>query len=151
MPNTTILKRCNTTSIEAMLLKTQLRWCGHVIRMPDSRIPKQLLYGQLQHGIRNQGGQRKRYKDQLRCSLKVCGIPKENLEQLAHDRTVWRSTCNSSISHFETQRCQTLDVKRTNRHQAAATNTCSTVYVCDVCQRDCHSRIGLFAHKKRHQ
>ena len=43
--NTEVLKRTNCISIEAMLLKSCLRWTGHVIRMEDHRIPKQLLFG----------------------------------------------------------------------------------------------------------
>ena len=38
--NREILERANTTSIEAMILKAQLRWTGHVIRMDESRIPR---------------------------------------------------------------------------------------------------------------
>ena len=34
--NQKVLERANTTSIEAMILKAQLRWTGHVIRMDGS-------------------------------------------------------------------------------------------------------------------
>ena len=44
VPNLEALERANTTSIEAMNLKAQLRLTGHVIRMDESRIPRQLLY-----------------------------------------------------------------------------------------------------------
>ena len=44
-------------------------WAGHVRRMPDTRVPKQLLYAELSSGKRKTGGQWKRYKDQLKANL----------------------------------------------------------------------------------
>ena len=38
--NISVLEEANTTSIEAMVLKYQLRWPGHVDRMPERRLPK---------------------------------------------------------------------------------------------------------------
>jgi hypothetical protein len=43
-------------SIHTMLWKSQLKWAGHVVRMPDL------------------GGQKKQYKDTLKASLKHCCI-----------------------------------------------------------------------------
>ncbi|PFX12093.1 RNA-directed DNA polymerase from mobile element jockey [Stylophora pistillata] len=40
--NLEVLDRAETTSIEAMILKAQLRWKGHIIRMDSDGIPKQL-------------------------------------------------------------------------------------------------------------
>ena len=68
-----------TYSIEV----AQLRWTGHVTRMPDERLPKKVLYGELQEGKRSQGGQKKRYKDTLKASLKDFNIPIESWEQAA--------------------------------------------------------------------
>jgi len=45
--NTSVLEISGLTGIEAMLLQAQFRWVGHVVRMPDTRIPKQIFYGQL--------------------------------------------------------------------------------------------------------
>ena len=42
-----------------------LRWTGHVIRMPDERLPKKVFYEE-KEGKRSQGGQRKHYKDSLK-------------------------------------------------------------------------------------
>jgi len=74
IPNTEILNRCKNTGVEVMIMQSHLRWCSHVHRMPDSRIPKQLLYGQLADSARSQGGQRKRCNDHLRLTLKSCDI-----------------------------------------------------------------------------
>ena len=42
--NLEVLDRANLTSIEAMLIKAQLRWVGHAIRMEEFRIPRRLMY-----------------------------------------------------------------------------------------------------------
>ena len=38
--------------IELLLLQRQLRWLGHVIRMPSNRLPRRLFYGELLLGQR---------------------------------------------------------------------------------------------------
>ena len=56
--NAEVLKRSQNTGVEALLVAAQLRWTGHVWRMGDERIPKQLLYGELRDGERHQGCQK---------------------------------------------------------------------------------------------
>ena len=51
------------TSIEAMLLKSQLRWAGNIFRMRGHRLPK---YGELSSGLRDKGTPKKRFKDSLK-------------------------------------------------------------------------------------
>ena len=63
VPNQEILRRAGICGIEAMLNQAQIRWTGYVIRMEDTRLPKQLFHAELATGKRNKGGQRKRYKD----------------------------------------------------------------------------------------
>ena len=74
-------------SVHTLLKLAQLRWTGHVTRMPDERLPKKVLYGELQEGKRSQGGQKKRYKDTLKASLKDFNISTESWEQAAQDQS----------------------------------------------------------------
>ena len=75
--NSEVLQRAKLDGIEAMLMRAQLRWVGHVQRMRVDRMPKQLFYSELPSGDRNRGGQRKRYKDTLKQTLKHTGINTE--------------------------------------------------------------------------
>ena len=105
IPDTEVLKKANMQSVHTLLLKlAQLRWTGHVTRMPDERLLKKVLYGGLQEGKRSQGGQKKRYKDTLKASLKDFNIPTESWEQAAQDRTKWRCLINIGASQFEAKR-----------------------------------------------
>ena len=70
----------------ANLKLAQLRWIGHVIRMPDERLPKKVFYGELQKGKRSQGGQKKRYKHAI-ASLKDFDIPIRSWEQTVVSRS----------------------------------------------------------------
>ena len=63
---------------------------GHVVRMPDERLPKRILYGELLTGARSHGGQKKRFKDTLKASLKDFGIDHNSWETTAQNRAAWR-------------------------------------------------------------
>ena len=69
----------------------------YVTRMPDERLPKKILHGELQVGKCSHGGQKKRYKDTLKASLKDFNIPTESWEQIAQDRTKWRGLIKGEL------------------------------------------------------
>ena len=82
-------------NVHTLLKLAHLRWTGHVTRMPDERLPKKVLYGELQEGKRSQVGQKKRYRDIFKASLKDFNIPIESWEQAAQNRTKWRCLINN--------------------------------------------------------
>ena len=71
IPDTEVLKKAKMQSVHTLLKLAQLRWTGHVTRMPDERLPTKVLYGELQEGKRSQGGQKKRYKTPLKPRLRI--------------------------------------------------------------------------------
>ena len=144
VPNQEILRRAELTGIEAMLNQAQLRWSGHVTRMDNSRLPKQLFHAELTTGKRHKGGQRKRYKDVLKSTLKACNIPVDEWQALAQDRPSWRAATRKGTKQFERRRLQSLDVKRAARKNRVPHP--STAVLCQLCGKICASTFGLQAH-----
>ena len=48
--NNDVLERAGIESLFSLLKLRRLRWLGHVRRMEDDRMPKDLLYGKLDSG-----------------------------------------------------------------------------------------------------
>jgi hypothetical protein len=65
---------------------------------------QQILYGELTHGKRSLGGQRKRFKDTLKTSLKSFSINPETWEATAADRPSWRGCVSTGATAYETGR-----------------------------------------------
>ena len=101
IPDTDVLKKAGMQSLHTVLKLAQLRWTGHVITMPDERLPKKVFYGELQDGKRSQGGQKKRYKDTLKAPLKDFDKPIRSWEQPAQERSKWRGLINKGAALYE--------------------------------------------------
>ena len=63
--NKEILERTRLPSMEDLLIRKNLRWTGHLMRMSTDRLPKQVLYSQLSSGHRKRGRPRLRFKDTI--------------------------------------------------------------------------------------
>ena len=148
--NLEVLNRANSSSIESRLIKAQLRWVGHVIRMGEDRLPRILLYGELQDGKRNQGRPRKRYKDHLKENLHWCDLEVSELEECAKNRPRWRQKSHNAVISFEESRREKLKAARDKRHRPAAAIT-TTDFQCPFCARLCASKLGLSSHMRIHK
>ena len=94
--NNEILKRAGYPSVHALLMQRTMRWTGHVARMEDKRLPKQVLFSQLSSGSRKIGRPKLRYKDTIKRNLKDLDIPTDTWYQLASDRTRWRAAIHET-------------------------------------------------------
>ena len=113
--NNEVFSRSKTTSIEATLHKTRLRWAGHVSRMPEHRLPKIAMFGELEQGKRNRGSPRKTYRAQLKNTLQACNLNLKNWTQNASDRGKWRKLIFASTSLAENRRRKAAGEKRLKR------------------------------------
>jgi hypothetical protein len=69
--NVKVLQKAKMQSIDTLLALSQLRWSGHLERMYDNRLPKQLFYSQLSEGYRQRGRQTLRFKDTLKSRSRI--------------------------------------------------------------------------------
>ncbi|PIK38096.1 hypothetical protein BSL78_25071 [Apostichopus japonicus] len=153
IPNSSVLELAGIQSMYAILSQRRLRWLGHVRRMDDGRIPKDILYGELATGSRRTGRPILRYKDTCKRDMKSGCIDPTNWEALAADRSKWRAAVRTAVSHREEQRGEQWEEKRKRRHHRGIplldNSTSFSGFTCSSCNRACGSRIGLFSHSKR--
>ncbi|KAL5257293.1 hypothetical protein ACHWQZ_G012277 [Mnemiopsis leidyi] len=93
--NEEVLRRAGIKPVETFISAARLRWYGHVVRMPDYRIPKFLLNWKPNYGKRSRGKPRKDWKS---CVLEdaatftgVKDINNSKTETLAANRVQWRN------------------------------------------------------------
>ena len=121
---------------------------GAVGCMPDGRIPKELLYGELTTGRRRFGRQLPlRYGDVVRRDMNV-GIDTETWENLAVDRSQWRGAVTKHHKTGEEKLTQAATEKQARR-KLCVSFVQQTAYTCNTCIKDYHSRIGLHSHSRR--
>ena len=118
VPDTEVLEKAGLPSIYTVLAQTQLRWAGHVARMRDHRLPKQLLFGELTEGKRKACGPKKRFKDTLKSSLKAFDVQTSSWELMAGDRTSLRQRLYKGAKQLEEQRRYAANARRQARKEA---------------------------------
>ncbi|KAJ8412669.1 hypothetical protein AAFF_G00116200 [Aldrovandia affinis] len=110
--NISVLEEANMFSITTTIMQHQLRWTGHVIRMSNTRLPKQILYSQLKEGQRAPGGQKKHFKDNIKTSLKKFHITSSNWEHITLDRRCWKKSMQEGAARHEMELRHVAETKQ---------------------------------------
>ena len=113
--NTEVLKLTNSKSIRGLISSNRLKWLGHVSRMTEVRIPKQLLFGELVEGKRPQKKPKKRWKDCVRKDMKDFKIDESSWYESSLDRSLWRALVIEGLGVFEDSYLRNEERKRRNR------------------------------------
>ena len=61
-------------TLELFIKERRLRWFGHVLKMNDDRIPKEVISWELSTASRGPGRSRKNWNDIIRQDLKSTGV-----------------------------------------------------------------------------
>ena len=86
--NEEILRRCNMQPMDVLLRQQRMRWLGHSFRMPDERLPKQLLWAQ-RPGTRPRGKPPKRWReDTASQDVRSMGLA-NSWQRVAQHRAAW--------------------------------------------------------------
>ncbi len=131
------------------LVPESLCWIGHVCRMEDGRIPKDILYGELasEWGTRPSELSTLGYTVTCKRDLKACGINPADLEAVTSDRSIGDQ--GSRVASFPQRKGERasgrkkriLKCQRIQPGPAAPTTT-AAAYICSKFQCSCRFRIG---------
>ena len=146
--NQEVLRRSSMSGVDVLIVKAQFRWTGHLMRMEDNRLPRQIFCCELACGTRRQGGQTKRYKDFLKNSRRACDIPVKDWEYLAVYRGACRLATHNGAHVFEGRRLSLLDIKRQAGKERKAKP--AVAVACPMCGRICASEFGLLSYQRLH-
>ena len=146
VPRSESRKRMNLPSLEEIILRRQLRWAGHVVRMPPDRLPRQVLYGELRDGRRSAGGQKKRFKDNLKRTLKQFEIDPKQMETGAAERSGWRQKVSAGAAAFGLAYDAAEAARRQRRHNPPS----GGAHQCNQCDRSFETLSGLMSHTRAH-
>ena len=97
--HTTIRKIAKQQRISSIHLQHCLHFLGHLSRMSNDCLPKQLLVSVPVGCKRNVGGQKRCWNDVVSGDLKQCNLL-ESWKKKAVERNTWRSIIKSSGEHF---------------------------------------------------
>ena len=150
--NQTVLEMTNMHSMYYLLTERRLRWLGHTCRMPDGRIPKDILFGELAQGNRKRGRPHLRYKDVCKRDMKAGNMDTNGFEEKTQNRTLWREQVRICCTAAEAERTRLYELRRTKRKEKRSTNQTVplTQFKCPYCKLVYNKQTRLYSHLHTH-
>ena len=149
--NTTIHKLAHQQRLSSLLSAHHLCFLGHISRMPDSRLPKQLLVCAPIGGSRSVGGQKCHWNDLVQRDLVKCDF--EDWRELAQDRLAWHGMVKISVKDLNREAEKKDDKKKDEkkRNQQVQLTIPSASQLCDHpnCRFVAVNQSGLVNHKRQ--
>ena len=120
--NDEVLRRAGVNSTDTFIGSARLRWYGHVVRMPETRLPNFLLKWKPNYGKRSRGRPRKGW---MACVLEdaahftgIDNISRDAVRQLALNQVEWRNLLHRTRDVCDAGHSHTCYMKRRPLHVA---------------------------------
>ena len=146
--NSEVRKRAGISGIPVLLRLARLRWLGHVVRLGNHRLPKQLLFGRLSVP-RPSGKPRRRWSDCVMSDLSDAKIGDEWYD-LAMNKTTWTNCIKDALHEWETVEDERRALLREARRQVQSLPS-SVHFEClePGCTRQFTTNKGLLLHARQ--
>ena len=98
--NQEVLRHSSMPDVVVLIMKVQLRWTGHAMRMADSRLPKQIFCSELARGTRRYGARESATKSPSRtpCASVTSLLKAGNILQQIAPLGGWQPTTEPKLS-----------------------------------------------------
>lgn len=95
--NEVFRKNLDIVPVAITVEQAQLRWLGHIMRMGEDRLVKQVFEAR-ETGKRKRGRPRRLWKEEVRLAAEERGVKWEKIKELVEDRKKWRDVWKKMTS-----------------------------------------------------
>ena len=121
-------KELGSDSMNNYIARRQLRWLGHVSRMPFDRLPRRALSSWLP-STRCRGAAKMTYGRTMKKAMAIFDINPQNWYELAADRKKWHARCNDQMTILLALSSRTTYHIRTEYIHAPPLFLCLYIYI----------------------
>ena len=146
IPDTKVLNRAGMPSVYTMLMKSQLRWAGHIVCMPNRRLPKRNYYlASYKKGSAPAVRQRSVSRTYLKTLFKTFTIDLDSCEAEVQDICGWRAAVYEGTKGSKASKTHAAEQCRKARTDSVKSSAAAPI-PCPHCPRLFQAKIGLTSH-----